>query len=405
LPALADDATFTANRLALFREAPMFGWLNAKPFFDVLAHLPPERPNPQAPNPLPMPSAEKVVPGTGLGGLKSAAFVFRAAPDGTLFELFLGAPESSRQGVFKLLAAEPKDSNPPAFVPADAVKFWRWRLDGPKAMATFEKMLGDASPQTLNTWNFLISSGEEAVKQEEPAYNLRKDLFGNLGDDLIVYRKAPTGKTPAEMASPPLLMLIGAPNADLLVRALRGALIIRSGDGLSPKSREFLGRKIYTISLPGSSTARALHYAASGGYVAFSTDVSLLEEYLRSGESQKKSLRETPSLAAAAQKVGGQNTGWFGYENRAETMRATFETLRQSGPVATNAASSQFDALTGSIPYARPEKTVRDWLDYSLLPDFDKVAKYFHYTVYSGSANVDGITFRFFSPTPPQAKP
>ena len=411
LPALADDATFAANRLAWFRDAPAFAWFGAKPFFDVLAHLPAESPNPQAPNPLPMPPVQKVVPGTGLGGLKSAAFAFRATQDGTLFEWFLGAPEANRQGIIKLLAAETKDSNPPAFVPADAVKFWRWRLDGPKAMVTLEKMLADVSPQRLNTWNFLISSGEEAVKQDDPAYNLRKDLFGNLGDDLIAYQKAPRGKAPAELESPPSLLLIGSPNAELLARALRGALIIRSGDALNPKTREFLGRKIYSISVPAASPTggapsagpRTLHYAASGGYVAFSTDVSLLEEYLRSGESQKKSLRETPGLAEAAQKVGGQNCGFFGYENQSEAMRALFETFKQTMPAATN-SSAGFEMLTSSIPYARPGKTYKDWLDYSLLPDYEKVAKYFHYTVRAGSANVDGITFKFFSPTPPALK-
>ena len=50
----------------------------------------------------------------------------------------LGAADS---GV--LLAAETKDSNPPAFVPADAVKFWRWRLDGPKAMAALDRKAGE----------------------------------------------------------------------------------------------------------------------------------------------------------------------------------------------------------------------------------------------------------------------
>ena len=35
-------------------------------------------------------------------------------------------------------------------------------------------------------------------------------------------------------------------------------------------------------------------------------------------------------------------------------------------------------------------------MDFSLLPNFDQVAKYFGFTVYSGSANVDGIMFRYF---------
>ena len=406
IPALADDATFAANRQAFFRDAPAFGWFNTKPLFDVLARMPPDPPNPQAPNPMPLPSVDKIVTRTGLSGLRSVAFALRELNEGTLVELFLNAPESGRQGILQLLATPTKDSNPPAFVPGDATRFWRWRLDGPKAMATIEKMLSEVSPQTFNTWNFLISSGEEAVKQSDPEYNLRKDLFGNLGDDLIVYEKAPQGKTPAELESPPFLLLVGSPNAEQLVRALRGALVIRSGDALNPKTREFLGRKIYSIGLPGGAvtTPRTLHYAASGGYVALSTDVSLLEEYLRSGEGQKKSLRDTPGLAEAAQRVGGQNTGWFGYQNRNEIVRAEFDALKQSASVSTNKPPA-FNPLAGSIPYARPEKSFGAWLDYSLLPDYDKVAKYFYFSVYAGSANVDGITFKFFWPNPPQLKP
>ena len=340
------------------------------------------------------------------------AFAFRSEKDGTTIELFLSAPESGRQGIFKLLVAEAKDSNPPPFVPADAVKFWRWRLDGPKTVAGLEKMIGDIAPQTLGSLNFLINTGEEAAKLDEPTYNLRRDLFGNLGDDLIQYEKAPRGKTLAELESPPTLLLIGSPNADQLARALRALLTLRSPDALSPKSRDFLGRKIYSISVPrgavtgaaaGATGARTLHYAAAGGYVAFSTDVSALEEYLRSGEAQKKLLRETPGLNEAAQKVGGQNTGWFGYENRGESMRAAFEVLKNTPPAPTNSPTA-FNPLAGTLPYARPEKSFNNWMDYSLLPDYDKVAKYFHYSVYAGSANVDGITFKFFSPTPPQLK-
>jgi hypothetical protein len=408
VPALAEDATFAANRLALFADAPAFAWFNAKSFFSVLAHLPPEKPNPLAPNPLPLPPMDKIVTGCGLTGLNSAAFALRHANDGLLLDAWFGAPEAGRQGLLKLLAAEPKDSNPPAFVPADAVKFWRWRLDGPKAVAAFETLIGEVRPEWLNSWNFLISSGEEAVKLEEPAYNLRRDLIGNLGDDLIAYEKAPRGKTLADLESPPSLVLIGSPHADTLVRALRGALIIRSGDALAPKVRDFLGRKIYSITIPPSAGARppaprTLHYAASGGYVAFSTDVSMVEEYLRSGEAPKRALREIPGLAEAAQQVGGQNTGWFGYENRAETMRATFELLKNFAPAATNAPTG-VSPLVSSLPYAGPEKNFTDWMDFTLLPDYDKVAKYFHYLVYSGSANADGLRFRCFWPTPPGLK-
>ena len=98
-----------------------------------------------------------LVSASGLAALKTVAFDFRGANDGILYEVFVGAPEASRRGLFKMLAVETRDSNPPPFVPANAVKFQRWRIDGPKAVAAFEKMLNDISAQTFNTWNFLLN--------------------------------------------------------------------------------------------------------------------------------------------------------------------------------------------------------------------------------------------------------
>ncbi len=69
---------------------------------------------------------------------------------------------------------------------------------------------------------------------------------------------------------------------------------------------------------------------------------------------------------------------------------------------ATNAGSS--DPIANTIPFARPERSLREWMDFSLLPGFDRVARYFHYTVYSGSTTTDGLTFKLFAPLPPQLK-
>ena len=42
--------------------------------------------------------------------------------------------------------------------------------------------------------------------------------------------------------------------------------------------------------------------------------------------------------------------------------------------------------------------------DCSLLPDYNKVTKYFHFSVYAGNVNVDGLTLKMFYPIPPQLK-
>lgn len=403
-PALADDPTFEANRLALFREAGFYAWLNTRSFVELLLKVPREKPNPLAPNPfVALPDVDKIVTALGLTGLKSAAFTFRETGDGSLFELFLGAPDASRQGIFKLLALDAKDAGPPPFVPADIVKFQRWRLDGPKTIANLEKLLKDLSPQLYKSWEFLIKNGEEAMKQGDPGYDLRKNIFANLGDDLITYEKTPRGTSAAELSSPPSLFAVASPQAEQLARAISGLLIIRSADALTPKTREFLGKKIYSIGMPSGpqQPPTSFSYAASGGYVVFSSDAATLEEFLRSAEAPGKPLRETPGLAGAAQRVGGQGTGLFNYENQAESMRLAFELFKKLTPP-DGAASS--NPLASALPFVGPEKTFREWMDFSLLPEFSKVSKYFYFTVWAGSSNTEGLSYKWFSPTPPAMK-
>ena len=177
-----------------------------------------------------------------------------------------------------------------------------------------------------------------------------------------------------------------------------------------PREREFLGRKIFSVPLPPlpflmicafqtDDPAHALSCAASSGYVAMSTDVSLLEEYLRSSESQAKALREKAGLLESAQKVGGMGTGLFGYQNDAAAMRAAFDAVKNDPGASTNGIGpSLFPGLPG---VTGPETSFRDWMDFSLLPPFDKAAQYFSFSLYAGSANADGLTLKIFTPTPP----
>ena len=408
MPALGDSAAYQANHLAMFREAPCYGWVNAKAFIDILIRKLSEKKASEAANVLDSLNPEKLIGATGLAGLKTIAFSMQDSGDGSLFQVFLGVPEASRQGLFKILAWEAKDSSAPPFVPGDAVKFQRWRMDGQKAWATLEKMLSDISPQAGGTLNFLLDSANAYAKQKDEGFDIKKNLIGNLGDDMIGYEKAPRGSSAAEQQSPPSLFLLGSPNPEQLTAALKSILIFMSQQAGAPTEREFLGRKIFSVPLPSMplpgvpkpTGPRTLNYAASRGYVAFSTDASILEEYLRSSESQAKALRETPGLAEAAQKVGGTGTGLFGYENDLETTRATFEAWKRNS--STNAAD--FNPLPGMVTMPGALKSFQAWMDFSLLPAYDQVSKYFYFTVYGGSVNVDGLTLKLFAPVPPASK-
>jgi hypothetical protein len=144
---------------------------------------------------------------------------------------------------------------------------------------------------------------------------------------------------------------------------------------------------------------RKLNYAATSSYVAISTDSSILEEFLRNSDGQKKPLRETSGLTSAAAKVGGFSTGWFGYQNQKETTRVVFESLRKSASI-----SNAPQMLAPGIPAFVPESAFKEWMDFSLLPPFDQISKYFNFSVYSMTSNPNGFTFKIFAPVPPELR-
>jgi hypothetical protein len=401
LPALNDDAVFAADKLSQFRDAPLYyGWLNAKTLFYTLAHIPPAAPNPQAPRVVPQPEWDKILDATGLTGMKSASFTYRETRDGSQANFFIAAPEASRKGLLKIFAAAHESAVPQSFVPADAVKFWRWRLDCQDGWTALQKMVGDISPAGLIGLNAAIDMANANAKKKDPDFDLRKNLIDNLGDDFINYQKMPAGKSLADLNSAPSLYLIGVDKGDPAATAIKDLFSLSmTRTQKMPDPRDFQGHKIYTIPMPvprvpgaAAAAARSLFIASSSGYVALSTDVSTLEEYLRSGEKPPKPLSGMPGLVDAAQHVGGTGGGLFGYQNQQEVLRFLFKTLKNQ---------DSDDSAGGMNPMAALPREVRDWLDFSLLPDFDPVSKYFYFSVYAGSATADGLSFKAFAPRPP----
>jgi hypothetical protein len=402
-PSLSGNPLFAADRLSQFHGQPLcYGWFDAGNLFYALTHIPPRQPNPNAPGLTPQIHWDKILEASGLTGLKTVSFSYRQSHDGALADFFISAPDTGREGIVKMIASMPKDANPPAFVPADAVKFWRWRVDGQKSWVTLEKMLGNISPVALNSLNSFLDIANNAARQQDPGFDVRKNIIGNLGDDWISYQKKAGGTTPADLNNAPSILIFAASNPDQTALAIKIAakniMALAGSRKNQSQTRDFLGRKIYTIPLPSGRTpgtnavtSSSLYCTASGGYVALTTDVSMIEEYLRSANSETKPLRETTGLADATRHVGGAGNGLFGYENQRELMRVFFTALKNDP-----------DAMPASPFFWGWGKDLHDWLDFPLLPDYDGVAKYFYFTVCSGTVTTDGLSFKVFAPRPPQ---
>lgn len=398
-PSLSEHASFASSYNSLFRDALSYGWVDLKGFMNIVMKTVPKGGEGA---PATSFSPDKILKALGLTGLDSFSLNFLNSDDGALFNFVLKAP-GDRQGLLKLLAFENKDANPPSFVPAEAVKFTRWRLDLQKSFATIESTIAQIEPQYAGLLKTMI---DLAGKDKDPNFDLRQQLIANLGDDIISYEKAPRQMTLEDMESPPSLFLVNSPKPEQLAGALKAVVSFLPPAMAAPKlkEREFLGRKVYTLNMPsttpdGKRKDRSLSYSASGGYLAISMDAAMLEEYLRGNSG--KALTETPGLSEAAQKVGGMSTGLFGYENQRDTTRAALEILKkESGSLA--------DLFSGSAVAGRLKmnnnNTFKEWVDFSLLPSFDQIAKYFYINVWSGTLNAEGATFKLYTPTPPQLK-
>jgi hypothetical protein len=404
-PPLEDCPAFHAEFGARLRESPFYVWLNTKSLIDMVSKLASANAESKAPgggaedapaNPF---DIKKVLAVTGLANLSSASISYQSFPDGAGTQFFLAVEQEKRPALLKIFAADAKDSSPPSFVPNDAVKFFRWRLNMARSWKELETMLNElVPPQYMAPINMYF---QMAGKDKDEHYDLKSELLNNVGDDIISYGKAPKGNTLADLKSPPSIVLLASPNPDKLAAALKVLLSIPFQGGI--KDREFLGRKIYTASQPATGNAPAapgLSFSASGGYLALSGNASLLEEYLRGSEGSTKPLSDTPGLADAAQKVGGMSTGLFGYENENQSIRPVIEVIRKQ-------TFSLQDFLGVPLPPSMggdQVETLRQWTDFSLLPPFDAISKYFQFSVYSGSVSADGFAVKVFMPTPPQLR-
>ena len=413
VPPLGEKAEYQKSHNLMFRDSLAHVWVNVKPIYEkVLQMASQEREAPPAGMPGLQP--DKILPALGLASIDSISAKLGGGNDGSIVEFMLGVPDARREGIFKLLTLEKKDAAPPAFVPADAVKFQRTRIDAQKSFATLEGILSKIDPSMAGFLQLMLSS---AGKDKDPNFDLKKNLIGNLGDDFIQYQKAPKGAKLADLASFPSVTLIGSPDPAGLLDALRmiTSLMPPPISTAPLKEREFLGKKIYTLSMaaaPGTITAtedededdnagappavktQTLSFTSSAGYLAVSTDDSLLEDYLRSGENPPKPLRGTPGFAEAAQKAGGMENGFFSFENQAETTRITLEAFKND-PEALSAIP--FLNMGGEDGEA---SGIGRLFNIKLLPSFDRIAKYFGIAVASAGTTADGFYMKAVAPKP-----
>jgi len=188
-------------------------------------------------------------------------------------------------------------------------------------------------PRRNNYRAQFVSSGNEAVKQADPAYDLRKDLIGNLGDDWISYQKAPRGNSAAELNSPPSLPLLS--ETELADIARRGAVVVDT------RSAPFFGSGHFSGSL-NIGLSSNLFATWVGFLVPFGKEIALV---VGSAENAKKARLELARI---------------GYDNVAGYIEA--ETLGRTRQLSQLGVEElHFGLRRGEAPQVLDVRTAGEW--------------------------------------------
>lgn len=251
----------------------------------------------------------------------------------------------------------------------------------------------------------MISFFEASVREKDPAFNLQTQLIANLGDDVIMVEQTPRGgSNPQDLLTSNAIFLINSPKPEVAAQAIR---TLASTSGQAPVTREVEGRTIYSFNAGGAEDGGknpgGFHLAAAPGFVAFATDLAALEGYLRGPKETGKPLKDLTGLAAAAQQVGGMNTGSFGYENSRETARGLWQTMQKNPKLLTDLVGGPL-AIAGLTGKPKAAGADMAWIDFAALPPFEKVERYFHFWVYGMKTSPEGMQIRYYGPTPPALK-
>lgn len=381
------------------QNAILAGWLNTAELQKLVPFSDPNnKPNPMGFNITP----QKVLDALGLFAVKSISFSTQYANDANVVEIFIQAPQNERKGFVKILSPDPNDCSPPDFVPTNAVSYTRIRINLQNAWSTIESALEQIDPKIPNVLNLMLQT---AGKVRDPNFDWRKDLIGSLGDDIVVYKKNPAKLSVETLNTSPSLVLIGSSNPDKLASSIK-FLTALSPKPPEIKETEIAGKKVSfweeeQQGIGDKKVKRQTYLCAFNNYLAIANDKAILDEAL-SRSAGTASLKDFAPLKETAQKIGGMNSGLFSFVNSREQTRAQFQVLKSESD--TIAMLLSVTPIGMRLGLGEDSKVFKEWVDVSLLPEFDKIAKYFYVTTTTLSSQKDGISIKIFTPVPPELK-
>lgn len=326
--------------------------------------------------------------------------------------------DGDKKGVCKMLEVESAALRMPPFVSASSSSVSVFNLNIKKAYAELGAILNNFSPQmAAMLYMPLLPPGP----QGEPPLQLKADLVDHLGSQIIIaqnIKKSSSGA--AASAEPQTLMAIAIDNRNALEKSLSTLHEKMIAPGNPDAKRQLLGYTIYTVDVSGflpflGAGQRAPMQALPGPDAgipktppaAFTvTDTHLVlgtesavEQAVRTlGGGQGESIDSAKWFAKAKSSIPS-TVGLAGLQNNAASGEFFWSTMRQmkkKGEIGRSGNEVGLKADSSSfVPQMILSETGADAIDFSLLPEFETVRKYFGLSASYGISRPDGFFFEF----------
>lgn len=261
--------------------------------------------------------------------------------------LYLDTPAA---GITNLLQFDPEAQAPPKWVRSDVSAYAAFNWDVQKAIAGVESLVDLRGPGTMA--KFI-----DQLAQRDPKVHLRKDLLDHFTGHFHVVGKPGEGKG-VKAAQTRALLAFELKDAAAVKRTVTKVMATAPP---SVKNREFEGETIYEMQLPNAKVGgdddqgapMSAGLVISNNMLMFSNDVTLIENALRS-KSDQETLADSEAYKKISKKFPAKTTS-IAFSRQDAQVRAVYELLR-----------------AGTL-----SKEMGDAVDFSKLPEFSALQKYF----------------------------
>jgi hypothetical protein len=299
--------------------------------------------------------------------------------------------DGQKMGVCKILDLESDVIRVPDFIPASTSSVSIINMDINKTITELSNVLARFSPpMAAMLYMPLLPPGQDG----SPGVQLKNDIIDHLGSKIVIATSIVT--SPDGSMAPQFTYSIGLNNRSALEKSLSKVHSMIIAPNNPDARRELLGHTIYLFDLgmfmPGSAAGQQQKWAftLTDTHVIIGME-SAVEQALRTmGTSE-------PTLNTAKWFVAGKSSlpstvAIASLQNDAVANEVFWQTLKkQKQEVENNDSKSSVGIGLNSQGNLMFMQKGLDFVDFSLLPDFEKVKKYFGLSVSHLTSRPDGF--------------